>query len=99
MNIVPKIKSVYWWNGKVARESEALLLAKAPAKNKKKIIEAVRKNHSYTVPCINFLPAEIGNRDYGKRLEKGSVEMLKEKPEEQHCVSTMLPVAKGVMDT
>jgi len=38
--------------------------------NKKKIADIVKKNHSYTTPCINFLPAEIGNAEFGKWLEK-----------------------------
>ena len=69
VNIVPSIKSIYWWNGKITKDNESLLLAKAPARNKKKIIETVKKNHSYTTPCINFLPVEIGNPDFRKWLE------------------------------
>ena len=68
-NIIQKIKSIYRWQGKIANSTEALLLAKAPEKNKKKIAQAVKKNHSYTVPCINFLPAEIGNNEFKKWLE------------------------------
>ncbi len=70
VNIIPKIRSIYWWNDKVEKNNEALLLAKAPSKNKKKIVDAVKKNHSYRTPCINFLPVEIGNAEFGKWLEK-----------------------------
>ncbi len=70
VNIIPKIKSICWWKGKIAKESEALLLAKAPAKNRGKIVAAVKANHSYSVPCVNFLPVEIGNPDFGKWLEE-----------------------------
>jgi len=70
VNIIPKIRSIYRWNGKIAESNEALLLAKAPERNKKKIADIVKKNHSYTTPCINFLPAEIGNAEFGKWLEK-----------------------------
>lgn len=70
VNIIPKIRSVYWWKDKIVNDSESLLIAKAPARNRKKITEVVKKNHSYTTPCVNFLPVEIGNADYKKWLDK-----------------------------
>ena len=69
VNIIQKIKSIYKWQGKITNSMEALLLAKAPEKNKKKIVDAIKKNHSYTVPCINFLSTEIGNNEFKKWLE------------------------------
>lgn len=69
VNIIPKIRSIYWWQGRLVNDSEALLVAKVPARNRKKIVETVKKNHSYTVPCVNFLPVEIGNPDYRKWLD------------------------------
>ncbi|MBI4170649.1 MAG: divalent-cation tolerance protein CutA [Candidatus Aenigmarchaeota archaeon] len=70
VNIIPKIKSIYRWQGKIANDNESLLLAKAPAKNRKKIVEIVRENHNYSTPCINFLPVDIGNPYFKKWLEK-----------------------------
>ncbi len=71
VNIIPGIKSIYRWQGKIVKDNEALLVAKTTARNKKKIVQAVKKNHSYKVPCINFLPVEIGNANYGRWLAEG----------------------------
>ena len=51
-NILPKMHSSYWWNGKIASSNEVLLLVKAPAKNKVRLQKAVAALHSYEVPCI-----------------------------------------------
>ena len=36
----------------------------------KKIIEEVKKVHSYQVPCINFMPIEDGNKDFLKWIDE-----------------------------
>jgi len=54
-NIVPKISSLYWWKGKIVQEEEALLLLKTLKKNQKKIIQEIKKIHSYSIPCIEFM--------------------------------------------
>mgnify|MGYP001610399562 CR=1 FL=1 len=69
-NIIPKIESSYWWKGKIAKEMEALLLCKTRRGLEDKIIAAVKKYHSYRVPCINFLAIEKGNPDFLKWIEK-----------------------------
>ena len=69
-NIIPKIKSIYWWDGKIQNGQESLVISKVLAANRKQITKMVKKNHSYKVPCINFLSVEIGNPDYRKWLEK-----------------------------
>lgn len=69
VNIVPEIHSFYWWKGRIASHKESLLIAKAPGRNVKKIIAAVKKHHSYSVPCVNALPIIEGNPDYFRWLE------------------------------
>jgi periplasmic divalent cation tolerance protein len=68
-NIVPCIESFYWWKGKIVKDSEALLIGKTRNGLEDKILKAVKKHHSYTVPCVNFLPIAKGNPDYFKWLE------------------------------
>lgn len=69
-NIVPRIESSYWQKGKVINDSEALLICKTRRGLEDKIISSVKKNHSYSVPCVNFLPIEKGNPDFLKWVDK-----------------------------
>ncbi len=69
-NIVPNIESLFWWKGKIANSKEALLLCKTRRGLEDKIIKTVKKHHSYSVPCINFLPVEKGNPDFLRWIDK-----------------------------
>lgn len=63
-NILGPIASIYWWQGRVQRESEAVLVAKTRAELVEHVIARVKALHSYTVPCIVSLPIEQGNPDF-----------------------------------
>jgi periplasmic divalent cation tolerance protein len=64
VNIVPKVMSRYWWQGKIDSSEEALLLIKTRASLVPEIIKTVKKNHSYTVPEIIALPVVEGSEEY-----------------------------------
>ncbi|MEW6041964.1 MAG: divalent-cation tolerance protein CutA [Elusimicrobiota bacterium] len=68
-NIITKISSVYWWQGKVEKAKEVLLITKSTQKILKKIIKEVKKKHSYSVPEIIAIPIIGGNPDYLKWIE------------------------------
>ena len=59
------IRSMYWWNGKIADENEYAILAKTQDKNFKKVEDEIKKIHSYGVPCILKLDAKA-NKEYEK---------------------------------
>ncbi len=67
---ITTIKSSYWWRGKIQKHGEALLIAKTKRNLMKKIIAAVKKHHSYSVPCVNALPILEGNPDFLKWIEE-----------------------------
>ena len=69
-SIIPKIELAYKWEGKIARHTEALVIAKTRKALANKIIKVVKENHSYKVPCVNFLPIVHGNPDYFKWINK-----------------------------
>ncbi|MFH1540586.1 MAG: divalent-cation tolerance protein CutA [Elusimicrobiota bacterium] len=69
-NIVKKIESIYWWQGKIEKSQEVLLIMKTHLRQAKKLIKKIKSLHSYTVPEIIFLPIIDGNRDYLKWIEK-----------------------------
>jgi len=62
-NIFP-IRSMYWWQGKIANDRENVIIAKTSNKNFKKIGIEVKKIHSYEIPCILKINA-VANREYG----------------------------------
>ncbi len=64
VNIVPKVDSLFWWQGKLDSAQESLLIVKTGAWLLPEIIETVKKVHSYQVPEIIALPIIGGNEDY-----------------------------------
>ena len=63
-NILGPISSIYWWQGQIQRDSEAVLIAKTRAELVERVIARVKALHSYTVPCVVSLPIEQGNPDF-----------------------------------
>lgn len=64
VNIIPEIKSVYWWNGAVQNEPETALIAKTRESLVLKVIETVKAMHSYEVPAVVSWPISRGNPDF-----------------------------------
>ena len=64
VNIIEKIVSRYWWEGKTVRDEESLVIAKTKRTLVPAVIEKVKSIHSYTCPCILALPVEDGNEDF-----------------------------------
>ena len=52
VNVIPQIKSVYWWENKVCKSKELLLIMKSIKKNFNIIIKEIEKIHPYKVPEI-----------------------------------------------
>jgi len=51
-NIIPGIKSVFKWKGKVCKETEVLLMVKSKAPVFEKLKKKVKTLHSYETPEI-----------------------------------------------
>ena len=64
VNIVPKILSVYRWEGKVERGGGALMIVKTEKKRLAALKKKVKKLHSYDVPEIVVLKIDGGDADY-----------------------------------
>ncbi|MFQ6610456.1 MAG: divalent-cation tolerance protein CutA [Fidelibacterota bacterium] len=64
VNIVPQIRSMYRWQGKVCQEKEILLLIKSSKANREKIIAAVKAVHPYDLPEIITIPVTGGESLY-----------------------------------
>ena len=59
-----KIKSSYWWKGKIEKSNEILLTAVVNKSKVESVMEAIRKNHSYEVPEIIEVPVGRAGESY-----------------------------------
>jgi len=64
VNIVDKIDSLFWWQGKVARSRESLLIIKSKKEKFPTVKKLVKSLHSYDVPEIIALPIISGDTPY-----------------------------------
>jgi periplasmic divalent cation tolerance protein len=64
VNILPGMVSLYWWQGKVERAEEVVMITKTRATLAEAVRAAVKAMHSYTTPAILVLPVEDIDPDY-----------------------------------
>ena len=64
VNILPNIKSFYWWEDKLWKDDELMLVAKIKTDNFNDLEKTLQKIHSYDVPEIILLPIEDGSNSY-----------------------------------
>ncbi|MFH1169828.1 MAG: divalent-cation tolerance protein CutA [Chloroflexota bacterium] len=64
VNIIPKVDSRFWWQGRIDSASESLLVVKTAARLLPEIINTIKSCHSYKVPEIIALPIVGGSREY-----------------------------------
>lgn len=70
VTIIPGRASFYWWEDKIEREEEFVLLAKTRSSLYKKLEELLLSLHPYTVPEIIALPIVEGFKKYIDWLRK-----------------------------
>jgi periplasmic divalent cation tolerance protein len=58
VNILPGMISHYWWQGKIERAEETVMIFKTRAALAKEVRAAVKAAHSYDTPAIMVLPVE-----------------------------------------
>ena len=63
-NVIDGMESVYWWEGKLTEDREAVLIVKTRADLVPAVTAKVKELHSYSVPCVVALPILDGNPDY-----------------------------------
>ncbi|MGH9819637.1 MAG: divalent-cation tolerance protein CutA [Pyrinomonadaceae bacterium] len=65
VQVIPQVRSFYYWQGEVRKESECLLLIKTLAEKYDEIENFIRSNHSHSVPEIVAIEAERFFDGYG----------------------------------
>ena len=69
VSIVPGLTSLYWWEGKISRDSEVLLIIKTSEQAYERLEARLREIHPYQVPEIVALRAERVYEGYMEWLE------------------------------
>ena len=63
-NLVPKLESHYWWQGKLEKSAEVLLIFKTTKAKLAALEELVVKEHPYDTPEFVVLPMAAGAKKY-----------------------------------
>ncbi|PYT09416.1 MAG: divalent-cation tolerance protein CutA [Acidobacteria bacterium] len=61
VNVVPAIKSVYRWKGKIWQDEEFLLIIKTTRQAFQALRRAIKTLHSYDLPELLAIPAAMGD--------------------------------------
>jgi periplasmic divalent cation tolerance protein len=69
-NLVPRIESHYWWQGKIEHAAEVLLLMKTTASRLADLEALIVAQHPYDTPEFLVLPVNRGNKRYLDWLEQ-----------------------------
>ncbi len=64
VNMIPTVRSVYRWQGKVQRDGETLLLIKFAGHRAGQLKEAILEQHPYDTPEIVVVDISDGSADY-----------------------------------
>jgi periplasmic divalent cation tolerance protein len=71
-NLIPKIESHYWWQGKIESDAEVLLVFKTQKSKLIALEKLVIAQHSYDTPEFIVLPLRAGNKKYLAWLVKNT---------------------------
>lgn len=63
-NVIPGVTSMYWWEGSVQEDVEAVIVMKTRGDLVQALTSRVRDLHSYQCPCVVAVPIEGGNAEF-----------------------------------
>eukprot|EP01126_Amoeba_proteus_P039378 TRINITY_DN4148_c0_g1_i11.p1 TRINITY_DN4148_c0_g1~~TRINITY_DN4148_c0_g1_i11.p1 ORF type:complete len:110 (+),score=21.54 TRINITY_DN4148_c0_g1_i11:222-551(+) len=64
VNLIPKIQSMYWWEGQIETSSEVLLMCKTRTALVPELTAVVKGKHPYAVCEVISAVLGEGNQDY-----------------------------------
>jgi periplasmic divalent cation tolerance protein len=86
-NIVPRLESHYWWQGRLERSGEVLMILKTTRARLLALEAMIIRNHPYDTPEVISFPLETGNARYlewlvnsVKRVAGGQHARVRSKP-------------------
>jgi periplasmic divalent cation tolerance protein len=72
VNIVPQVRSLFWWENKLSEEEEVLLIVKTRRPKFSALVIRVKALHSYSVPEIIALPIVEGSASYIQWIDEST---------------------------
>ncbi len=72
VNVIPQVKSIYRWQGKVESAREWLLLIKTTAERFADVRDAITELHSYDLPECIALTIDDGSAAYLQWIEQST---------------------------
>jgi periplasmic divalent cation tolerance protein len=63
-NLIPKIESHYWWQGKIESDAEVLLVLKTQTSRLAALEKLIQAKHPYDTPEFLVLPLSAGSKKY-----------------------------------
>jgi periplasmic divalent cation tolerance protein len=70
VNILPAVRSIYRWQGKLCDEGEQLLLIKSVAGRFEAVRSRIRRLHTYEVPEVIAVPITAVDADFGRWMDE-----------------------------
>lgn len=70
VNIVPNVRSVFFWQDKKNEANEIMLIVKTIHKNIRALIADVKTLHSYEVPEVIAIPIVDGSEEFLEWVER-----------------------------
>lgn len=67
-NIIPQIHSLYWWDGEIQDDAEAVLLLKTDDAHLESLRERLLEIHPYEIPCVAVFAPNAVNDSYAHWL-------------------------------
>ena len=61
VNLLPGMRSLYWWDGAVQQDSEVVVIAKTRADLVDRLAARVAELHDYDCPCVVAVPIAGGH--------------------------------------
>jgi periplasmic divalent cation tolerance protein len=68
-NLIPRIESHYWWQGKIEKSAEVLILFKTSTKALDRLEKLILDHHPYDTPEVIAVPLAKGSARYLKWIE------------------------------
>lgn len=72
VNVVPKVRSIYRWEGQVHDETEYLLVIKTRCQRFEEVRATIRELHSYEQPEIVMLEIADGDAGYLRWIDENT---------------------------
>ena len=64
VNLIPKVESHYWWQGKIESSAEVLLILKTQKSKLAALEKLILAEHPYDTPEFLVLPLVAGSKKY-----------------------------------